>query len=206
MASPDTATLQDDPLYQLLSKTGRSFSMGISGYSTQNTILSRIYQRGVMDMNGWTTPPDANFTQRLTYGHVKGYSPRDAVTYGYKTTLKGMFEKENPKDPDYEVNPTVRELYEAHNFGPYANAEGIMQTDFLTDNDITGGNSGSPVLNAKGELIGVAFDGNIESLSSDFQYNPRLQRCINADIRYVLWTVDTYGGSGYILKELDLRK
>ena len=81
-----------------------------------------------------------------------------------------------------------------------------MQTDFLTDNDITGGNSGSPVLNANGEIIGVAFDGNIESLSSDFKYNPQLQRCINADIRYVLWTLDTFGGSSYLLKELDIRK
>ena len=81
-----------------------------------------------------------------------------------------------------------------------------MQTDFLTDNDITGGNSGSPVLNARGELIGVAFDGNIESLSSDFKYNPELQRCINADIRYVLWTIDTFGNCGYLLKEMDIRE
>lgn len=172
----------------------------------QEAELSRIYQRGLMDMNGWTTPPDANFTQRLTYGHVKAYSPRDAVHYDWRTYLGGMFEKGSETDPDYAINPRVRELYEAREFGAYANEEGYMQTDFLTDNDITGGNSGSPVLNANGEIIGVAFDGNIESLSSDFKYNPQLQRCINADIRYVLWTLDTFGGSSYLLKELDIRK
>ena len=175
-------------------------------YDEQNDRLSRTYQRGLMDMNGWTTPPDANFTQRLTYGHVKAYSPRDAVEYGYRTFLDGMFEKEDKSNPDYEVNPQLRSLYEQRQFAGYANKEGRMQTDFLTDNDITGGNSGSPVLNANGEIIGVAFDGNIESLSSDFKYNPQLQRCINADIRYVLWTLDTFGGSSYLLQELDIRK
>ena len=172
----------------------------------QEAELSRTYQRGLMEMNGWSTPPDANFTQRLTYGHVKAYSPRDAVRYDYRTFLGGMFEKESKTDPDYAVNPRVRELYDARQFGTYANKEGRMQTDFLTDNDITGGNSGSPVLNARGEIIGVAFDGNIESLSSDFKYDPQMQRCINADIRYVLWTLDTFGGSSYILPELDLRR
>ena len=172
----------------------------------QEAELSRTYQRGLMEMNGWSTPPDANFTQRLTYGHVKAYSPRDAVHYDYRTFLGGMFEKESKTDPDYAVNPRVRELYDARQFGTYANKEGRMQTDFLTDNDITGGNSGSPVLNARGEIIGVAFDGNIESLSSDFKYDPQMQRCINADIRYVLWTLDTFGGSSYILPELDLRR
>ena len=175
-------------------------------YDEQNDRLSRTYQRGLMDMNGWTTHPDANFTQRLTYGHVKAYSPRDAVEYGYRTFLDGMFEKEDKSNPDYEVNPQLRSLYEQRQFAGYANKEGRMQTDFLTDNDITGGNSGSPVLNANGEIIGVAFDGNIESLSSDFKYNPQLQRCINADIRYVLWTLDTFGGSSYLLQELDIRK
>lgn len=175
-------------------------------YDEQNDRLSRTYQRGLMDMNGWTTPPDANFTQRLTYGHVKAYSPRDAVEYGYRTFLDGMFEKEDKSNPDYEVNPQLRSLYEQRQFAGYANKEGRMQTDFLSDNDITGGNSGSAVLNARGEIIGLAFDGNIESLSSDFKYNPQLQRCINADIRYVLWTLDTFGGSSYILQELDIRK
>lgn len=172
----------------------------------QEAELARTYQRGLMEMNGWSTPPDANFTQRLTYGHVKAYSPRDAVHYDYRTFLGGMFEKESKTDPDYAVNPRVRELYDARQFGTYANKEGRMQTDFLTDNDITGGNSGSPVLNARGEIIGVAFDGNIESLSSDFKYDPQMQRCINADIRYVLWTLDTFGGSSYILPELDIRR
>ncbi|MBR1712620.1 MAG: S46 family peptidase [Alloprevotella sp.] len=183
----------------------RTYYAAYARTTKAEVVLSRTYQRGIMDMNGWSTAPDANFTQRLTYGHVRGYSPRDAVRYDFKTQLGGMFEKESVTDPDYAVNPRVRQLYVARDFGRYATSDGLMQTDFLTDNDITGGNSGSPVLNARGELIGVAFDGNIESLSSDFKYNPQLQRCINADIRYVLWTIDTFGGSGYLLRELELR-
>lgn len=206
MTSPDTAVLQADPLYLLEMKQPGTFRGAARRYSAQNALLSRTYQRGLHEMSGWSNAPDANFTQRLTYGHVRAYSPRDAVHYDYKTHLAGMFEKESRTDPDYAVNPLLRSLYEARNFGRYANECGEMQTDFLTDNDITGGNSGSPVLNARGEIIGVAFDGNIESLSSDFAYNPRLQRCICVDIRYVLWILDTFGGSSYLLDELDIRE
>lgn len=210
LASPSLEKLLSDPMWQQAMSTrtvlNDQYYAAARRMVKTDTELSRIYQRGLLDMNGWSTAPDANGTQRLTYGHVKGYSPRDAVRYDYKTFLGGMFEKENAADPDYTVNPRVRQLYNEGNFGRYANKDGKMQTDFLTDNDITGGNSGSPVLNARGELIGVAFDGNIESLSSDFKYNPELQRCINADIRYVLWTIDTFGNCGYLLKEMDIRE
>lgn len=209
VAEADTARLLADPLFRfgndLKAVMAPLYSIVMTSES-ESSNLKRIYEAAYHDMTGWQKAPDANFTQRLSYGHVKPYSPRDAVKYDYKTTLGGMFEKENADDPDYEVNPRVRELYNAGNFGRYANRDGVLQTDFLTDNDITGGNSGSPVLNARGELIGVAFDGNIESLSSDYEYNPSLQRCINADIRYVLWTVDIFGGSTYLLDELTLRK
>lgn len=210
LAQPDTLTLLNDPLYAY----GRAVASQLPALAAPlvspetNALKSRLvrtYQAALHDMNGWKNAPDANFTQRLTYGHVKPYSPRNAVQYDYKTTLEGMFEKEDPTNPDYEVNERMRELFRKKDFGRYANKQGLMQTDFLTDNDITGGNSGSPVLNAKGELIGVAFDGNIESLSSDFQYNPALQRCINADIRYVLWVTDIFGGSKYVIDELDIR-
>lgn len=170
----------------------------------QLSLLSKTYTRGILEMNDGQTPPDANFTMRLTYGHIKGYSPRDAVSYNYRTVLDGMLEKENPRDVDYVIDEPLRKLYNERNFGRYARPDGKLPTCFLSDNDITGGNSGSPVMNAKGQLIGLAFDGNIESLASDFAYNPHLQRCINVDIRFVLWVVDIYGGSGYVLKEMKI--
>ena len=175
-------------------------------YERKVAELNQIYVRGLCEMYGWTKAPDANSTLRMTYGSVRGYSPRDAVQYGWRTGLKGMFEKENPADPDYVVDEKLRQHYLAKNYGPYADADGELPTCFLTNNDITGGNSGSAVLNARGELIGLAFDGNIESLSSDLRYNPQLQRCINADIRYILFVIDTYGGSHYLLNEMEIRR
>lgn len=127
------------------------------------------------------------------------------MRYDWRTTLTGMFEKASTTESDYFVNEDLRKFYESKNYGRYAREDGELPTCFLSDNDITGGNSGSPVMNAKGELIGLAFDGNIESLSSDLKFNPALQRCINVDIRYVLFIIDKFGGSTYVLDELDLR-
>jgi hypothetical protein len=157
-------------------------------------------------MYDWTKAPDANFTLRMTYGKVGGYSPRDAVEYDWMTELDGMLEKENPKDPGYVKNEELRKFYNNADYGRYALPNGKLPTCFLSNNDITGGNSGSPVMNARGELIGVAFDGNIESLSSDLRFNPALQRCINVDIRFVLFLIDRFGGSTYLLDELDIRE
>ena len=178
----------------------------LARYEHKLAELEQIYVRGLCEMYGWTKAPDANSTLRMTYGSVRGYSPRDAVQYDWHTGLKGMFEKENPADPDYVVDEKLRQHYLSKNYGPYADANGELPTCFLTNNDITGGNSGSAVLNARGELIGLAFDGNIESLSSDLRYNPQLQRCINADIRYILFVIDTYGGSHYLINEMDIRR
>jgi len=177
----------------------------MSRYAAKKVEFSRIYTRGICEMKGWTKAPDANFTLRMTYGHTCGLDPRDAVHYDWRTTLGGVFEKENPNDSDYVVNERLRQLYENRDFGRYARKDGQLPLCFLSNNDITGGNSGSPVLNAKGELIGLAFDGNIESLSSDLQFDPVLQRCINVDIRYVLFIIDKFGGSTYVLDELDIR-
>ena len=150
--------------------------------------------------------PDANFTMRLTYGNVLPYSPKDAVIYQYFTTTKGVLEKakEYADNPEFEIPDRQRTLLQNKDFGQWADKDGTLHTCFLTNNDITGGNSGSPVLNAKGELIGLAFDGNWESMSSDVMFEPDLQRCICVDIRYVLWTVEKMGGATNIINELSL--
>ncbi|MBQ6958705.1 MAG: S46 family peptidase [Bacteroidales bacterium] len=150
--------------------------------------------------------PDANSTMRLTYGHVLPYSPKDGIKYLHYTTLKGVIEKEDPTNPEFIVPAKVKELYEAGDYGRWADADGTLHTCFLTNNDITGGNSGSPVLDAKGNLIGLAFDGNWESMSSDVMFEPELQRCICVDIRYVLWMVEKYGGATNIINEISYVK
>ena len=148
--------------------------------------------------------PDANSTMRLTYGHVLPYMPKDGLKYLHYTTLKGVMEKEDPTNPEFIVPAKVKELFEAGDYGRWADADGTLHTCFLTNCDITGGNSGSPVLDAKGNLIGLAFDGNWESMSSDVMFEPDLQRCICVDIRYVLWMVEKYGGAANIINELTL--
>jgi len=210
MATDYFETLSEDPVishwlyYERL--IDEVYRPALDRYERKVAELNQIYVRGLCEMYGWTKAPDANSTLRMTYGSVRGYSPRDAVQYDWHTGLKGMFEKENPADPDYVVDEKLRQHYLSKNYGPYADANGELPTCFLTNNDITGGNSGSAVLNARGELIGLAFDGNIESLSSDLRYNPQLQRCINADIRYILFVIDTYGGSHYLINEMDIRR
>ena len=155
---------------------------------------------------GKASYPDANFTMRLTYGSVKPYSPKDGVSYWYWCTANGILEKENPDDYEFRVPAKVHDLIVARDFGRYADKDGQLHTCFLSNNDITGGNSGSPVLDADGNLIGLAFDGNWESMSSDVMFEPDLQRCINVDIRYVLWMVEKWGEANNIIKELEFAK
>lgn len=167
----------------------------------------RAFTAGMLEWTkGQPSYPDANFTMRLTYGKVLPYSPRDGMDYRYYTTLAGVIEKEDPSNPEFEVPEKLSLLYEDGDYGRYADKDGTLHTCFLTNNDITGGNSGSPVLNAKGELIGLAFDGNWESMSSDIMFEPRLQRCICVDIRYVLFLVEKLGGCTRIIDELEFAK
>ncbi len=197
-----------DPFVRHITALNRFFDATYNGasdtYQKEIAALHKTYVLGLCEMYEWAKSPDANFTLRMTYGHVGGYQPRDAVHYDWKTTLKGMMEKENPKDPDYVIDEPLRKFYLTKDYGRYAGPDGELPTCFLTNNDITGGNSGSAVLNARGELIGLAFDGNIESLSSDLRFNPALQRCICVDIRYVLFICDLYGGSSYAVKEMTI--
>jgi hypothetical protein len=169
--------------------------------------LHKTYLKGLMEKaDGAPMAPDANFTMRLTYGSVKAYQPKDGVTFNHYTTLKGVMEKENPESSEFIVPARLKELYEAKDFGRYALPNGEMPVAFLTTNDITGGNSGSGVLNSRGELIGLAFDGNWESLSGDINFDNNLQRCINVDIRYVLFIIDKFGNCKRLIDEMNIVK
>ena len=165
----------------------------------------RLFVAGLNEMNkDKSVYPDANSTMRLTYGTVDGYVPHDATYYNYFTTLKGYVEKGIQGDVDFDFPQRLIDLYNAKDFGPYADKDGTLHTCFTSNNDITGGNSGSPVMNGNGELIGIAFDGNWEAMSGDVAYEPELQKCICVDIRFVLWTIDKYAGAGKLVDEMKL--
>lgn len=164
----------------------------------------RLWVAGLMEMNpDKAYAPDANFTIRLTYGQVLPYWPADAIFYNYYTTLKGVMEKEDPLNPDYVVPARLKEMYKAKDFGPYA-VNGEVPTCMLSNNDITGGNSGSGVLDANGNLIGLAFDGNWEAMSGDIAFEPELQRTISVDMRYVLFLIDKYAGATRLIDEMTI--
>lgn len=168
-------------------------------------LLHKAYIRGLGEMKlPVPSYPDANFTLRLTYGNVKAYSPRDAVHYKYYTTTDGILEKEDPSNREFVVPAKLKELIQNKDFGRYAMADGTMPVCFLTTNDITGGNSGSPVINGQGQLIGCAFDGNWESLSGDINFDNKLQRCISLDIRYVLFILDKLGNCKHLINEMTI--
>ena len=166
----------------------------------------KLYIAGLRAMNPDVNYyPDANFTMRVSYGKVGGYYPSDAVYYDYYTTMDGIMEKEDPSSFEFTVPEKLKELYNAGDFGEYAMGD-KMPVCFLTNNDITGGNSGSPVINGNGELIGLAFDGNWEAMSGDIAFEPDLQRTINVDIRYVLFIIDKFAGAQNLIDEMVIVK
>jgi len=166
----------------------------------------RLYTAGLMEMNaGKPMYPDANSTMRLTYGTVSSYAPADGVHYNYITTLKGVMEKEDPDNWEFEVPDKLKELYAKRDYGRYAAKNGTMPVNFIFNGDITGGNSGSPVLNGRGELIGCTFDGNWEAMSGDIAFEHEMQRCINVDIRYVLFIIEKYAGAMNLINEMTIR-
>ena len=199
---------ENDPTAQMTASTREkliTLSNDLIPQTEQLADWRRVYIKGLTKMDPEAKfYPDANFSMRLTYGSVLPYDPRDGVTYKYYTTLKGVLEKEDPNNPlEFTVDDQLKQAYATANYGQYGQ-DGELRLNFLTNNDITGGNSGSPVLNAKGELIGLAFDGNWEAMSGDLMFEPSLQRCINVDIRYVLWTIDKYANAKHLLNEMTL--
>jgi hypothetical protein len=184
-------------------------NQSIASFSAQVEEGERLFNAATREMYADRDfYPDANSTMRLSFGTVRGYAPSDGVEYNYYTTVKGIFEKvkQHAGDRDFAVQPSILSLLSSGNFGRYANARGEMNVCFLSNNDITGGNSGSAMFNARGELLGLAFDGNWEAMSSDILYEPRLQRCIGVDIRYVLFMIEKYGKAGRLIQELKIAK
>lgn len=171
--------------------------------------LQRIFMRGQMELYAEQNPdkmiyPDANFTLRVTYGKVGGFSPRDAVRYNYYTTLDGIMQKENPNIYDYVVTDRLRELYENKDYGRYADKDGSMHVAFIAGNHTTGGNSGSPILNADGHLLGLNFDRTWEGTMSDLIYDPSICKNISVDVRYVLFIIDKYAGATHLIEEMTI--
>ena len=167
----------------------------------------KVWVKGMMDMRqeaGIPIYPDANSTLRLTYGKVASYEPADGVVYDYYTTLKGAMEKEDPDNWEFVVPARLKELYKNGDFGRYAMKNGEMPICFIVDTDNTGGNSGSPVFNGKGELIGTGFDRNYEGLTGDIAFRPSSQRAACVDIRYILFIIDKYAGASHLINELDI--
>jgi hypothetical protein len=210
LENPTAEVFENDPAFVATQSIGEVTSRIWSQLDEINKKFAkghRLYVAGIMEMNeGQPMYPDANFTMRLTYGQVQDYYPRDAVHYNYITTLKGVMEKEDPDNWEFVVPEKLKELYMAEDYGPYAMDNGEMPVAFITNNDITGGNSGSPIINGKGHLIGCAFDGNWEAMSGDIIFEPDYQRCIGVDIRYVLFIIDKYAGAKHLVDEMTLVK
>lgn len=205
---PSSKVFLSDPAFELLKNTFPAYFQ-IQAYldSYEFDKANQLYVEALMKYKPDSLfYPDANSTIRLTYGYVGDYKPRDAVHYSHYTTLAGVIEKEDAKNEEFEVSPKLKALYQAKDYGKYADKNGDLPLCFITNNDITGGNSGSPVMNAKGELIGIAFDGNWEAMSGDIIYEPHYQKCIAVDIRYVLFVIDKFAGAGYLLDEMSVVK
>ena len=212
---------QDDPAIALFRSTVEKYIALRNQAAAANAKYAeghKLFIAGLLEMDpDGKHYPDANFTMRLTYGNVKPYSPADAVSYKYYTTLDGVIAKEDNSNPmEFTVPEKLKQLYARRDYGRYADMSGLsrkeirrgahgeLRTCFISTNDITGGNSGSGILNDRGQLIGLAFDGNWEAMSGDVVFEPELQRCINLDVRYILFVIDKYAGAGHLLDEMTI--
>lgn len=210
LQNPNADKLKKDLMVQYAKSVKEGYKATDEAMKAETNAYNRAHKTWVAGMlalkqkEGKAIYPDANSTLRLTYGKIGSYEPADGKEYLYYTTLKGVMEKEDPENPEFVVSPKLKELYEKKDFGPYAMADGRMPVCFVTATDNTGGNSGSPVFNSKGELIGVGFDRNYEGLTGDIAYNPQLQRAACVDIRYVLFVIDKYAGAKHLIDELTI--
>ncbi|MDF2436274.1 MAG: peptidase [Bacteroidota bacterium] len=203
--------LLKDPVYLLMKSSYNKFYKDVrpdyNALDAKIALLNRTYMKGMRElMTNKKYYPDANSTLRVAYGKVKGYNPKDGVFYNYYTTLNGLIEKENPLVDEFIVSPKLKDLYLKKDYGQYADKNGELRVAFCASNHTTGGNSGSPVFNGEGQLIGTNFDRNWEGTMSDIMYNPDQVRNIVLDVRYTLFVIDKYAGAGYLLNEMKIVK
>lgn len=208
LKKPTIKALERDPMIQLaqdVQALKKALTAALADFDASYAKAHRTYVNGLLDMYGeHALFPDANLTLRISYGEVKGYNPRDAVSYDYQTTLQGVMEKEDSSNWEFVVAPKLKTLYQEKAFGRYAMPNGEMPVAFAATTHTTGGNSGSPVMNAEGALIGINFDRNWEGVGGDIEYLPEYQRSIIVDIRYVMFIIDKYAGVGYLLDEMEI--
>ena len=211
---PDGTVLQDDPAYAHVSafmvNYQSKYSAKYQQFTTRNSEYGRMYMKGIMEMDTVKAKrmyPDATLTMRVSFGNVKSYRPRDATFYDYVCTMKGVLQKYRPGDYEFDLPAKQVELAKKKDYGQYVDKiKKDLVVCFITTNDITGGNSGSPVLDANGNLLGLAFDGNYEALSHKIAFDKDLNRTICVDVRYILWCIDKLGGASHLIKELKLIK
>ncbi|MBX9892179.1 MAG: S46 family peptidase [Chitinophagaceae bacterium] len=212
MAKPNLDALMNDPAYKVVSAFIKNFNnkyaAKFAAFSAKNNDLGRLYMKGIMEMNPDKVKmmyPDANFTMRISYGNIKSYQPRDAVKYDFVCTMNGVMAKYKPGDYEFDLPAKFIDLWKNKDYGQYADpVYKDVVVSFITTNDITGGNSGSPVIDANGNLLGLAFDGNYEALSHKLAFDKDLNRTICVDVRYVLWCIEKLGGAKHIVDELKL--
>jgi hypothetical protein len=208
--APSFSKLKNDAAMKyavsFISNYSDNYQAKSEAFSLKKAELAREYVKELMQMNKRKKfYPDANSTMRITYGTVKSYQKIDGIEYNYFTTLDGLMAKYKPNDDEFDVPQDLIALYKAKDYGRYADADGTIHTCFITNNDITGGNSGSPVMNANGELIGAAFDGNWEAMSGDIAFDKKYKRTIVCDVRFILFLIDKMGGAKNLINEMDIR-